>query len=54
MKTKNVLSAIAIIIGIIALAAGVAVVVEKFLKKRNDCYDGYIECDCTPEEFDEQ
>ncbi len=54
MKAKNIISVIAIIIGIIALAAGVAVVVDKFIKKRNACYDGYIDCDCTPEEFDEQ
>ncbi|MBQ7106917.1 MAG: hypothetical protein IJN93_05325 [Clostridia bacterium] len=54
MKAKNVLSAIAIVIGIIAIAAGVAIVVDRFLKKRNDCYDGYIECDCSPEEFEEQ
>ncbi len=51
MKAKYVLSVIAIIIGIVTMAAGVAVLVDRLLKKRNESFDGYIECDCTPEEL---
>lgn len=49
MKTKNILFVISIIIGVITMAAGVAVIVDHILKKKSECYDGYIECDCTPE-----
>ncbi len=50
MKTKNIVIAISVIIGIITMAAGVAVLIDRYLKKNDECVDGYIECDCTPEE----
>ena len=37
------------IVGIAALAAGVAVIVDRILKKKSNCCDCYIESDCTPE-----
>ncbi len=52
MKMKNILVAISIIIGVISLAAGVAVIVDRILKKK-ECYEGYIECDCTEDEIAE-
>ncbi len=51
MKAKNFFMGISIIIGIVALAAGVAVIIDRYLNKNNDCVDGYIECDCSPEEL---
>lgn len=54
MKAKNIFMGISIVIGIIALAAGVAVIIDKYLNKNNECADGYIECDCSPEELSEQ
>lgn len=53
MKAKHIFTAIAIIIGIITIAAGVAVLIDRYLKKDNECADGYIECDCTPDEIAE-
>ena len=50
MKGKNIVIAISVIIGIITMAAGVAVLIDRYLKKDDECLDGYIECDCTPEE----
>lgn len=49
---KNVLTALSIIIGIASLAAGVAVVIDRILKKK-ECYEGYIECDCEEQEIEE-
>ncbi len=53
MKAKHIFTAIAVIIGIITMAAGVAVLIDRYLKKDSDCADGYIECDCTPDEITE-
>lgn len=49
MKAKNILIAVSIIIGIVSMAAGVAVIVDRILKKK-ECYEGYIECDCAEDE----
>ncbi len=48
MKLKHVMWAITIIIGIVAMAAGVAVFVNKYLAKKGEV--GYIECDCDVDE----
>ena len=50
MKAKNIIIALSVIIGVITMAAGVAVLIDRYLKKNDECVDGYIECDCTPEE----
>ncbi len=52
MKLKNVLIGLSIIIGIVSMAAGVAVIVDRILKKK-ECYEGYIECDCNEDEISE-
>lgn len=52
MKLKNVLICISIVIGIVSMAAGVAVIVDRVLKKK-ECYEGYIECDCNEDEISE-
>lgn len=51
MKSKNIWVVISVIIGIVTMAAGVAVFVEHMLKK-DEPQDGYIECDCSPEEIE--
>lgn len=53
MKSRNFFIAIAVIIGIITMAAGVAVIIDRYLKKK-ECAVGYIESDCTPDEMDVQ
>ncbi len=52
MKLKNVLWIASIVVGVITIAAGVAVLVDHLLKKRDNCFEGYIESDCTPEEIE--
>ena len=52
MKLKNLLIALSIIIGVVSMAAGVAVIVDRILKKK-ECYEGYIECDCIEDEIAE-
>ena len=52
MKAKNILIALSVIVGFFAMLLGVAIVVDKVLKKR-ECYEGYIECDCTEDEIAE-
>lgn len=52
MKLKNILIALSVIIGIVSMAAGVAVIIDRVLKKK-ECYEGYIECDCSEEEIEE-
>ena len=52
MKMKNVLIALSVIIGIVSMAAGVAVIIDRILKKK-ECYEGYIECDCSEDEIEE-
>lgn len=50
MKMKNVLGVIAYIVGVISIAATVAVLVNHFFKTDKDDY-GYIECeDCDCDE----
>jgi len=51
MKSKNALVIISIIIAVVTMAAGVAVIVDRYLK-RKEFAEGYIETDCTPDEFD--
>lgn len=53
MKVKNVLLVVSIIIGVVTMAAGVAVLVDHLLKKK-ECCDGYIEYDCDVDEVAEQ
>lgn len=53
MKSKNILTVIAIIVGVVTMAAGVAVLVDHLLKKK-ECCDGYIEYDCDVDETAEQ
>lgn len=52
MKLKNVLIALSVIVGIVSMAAGVAVIIDRILKKK-ECYEGYIECDCSEDEIEE-
>ena len=52
MKAKNILITLSVIVGFFAMLLGVAIVVDKVLKKR-ECYEGYIECDCTEDEIAE-
>ena len=52
MKMKNVSVALSVIIGIVSMAAGVAVIVDRILKKK-ECYEGYIECDCAEDDIEE-
>ena len=49
MKSNKTLWVITAIIGIVAMAAGVAVLINKYLGDRKTCTE-YIECDCTEEE----
>ncbi|MBQ6815852.1 MAG: hypothetical protein IJP26_01290 [Clostridia bacterium] len=52
MKMKNLFVGISVLIGIISMAAGVAVIVDRILKKK-ECYEGYIECGSEEEEIAE-
>ncbi len=54
MKGKNIAWLISVIVGVVALAAGVAVLIDRLIKKKENCYEGYIESDCTPEELAEE
>ena len=49
MKTSKVLWFITAIVGVVAMAAGVAVFVNKYLNATKTCTE-YIECDCTEDE----
>lgn len=48
MKAKHVLWFIAAIVAIVSMAAGVAVLIDRFLGDKADERD-YIECDCGEE-----
>ena len=52
MKAKNILVALSLLLGLVSLMVGVALIVDRVLKKK-DCYEGYIECDCPEDEFTE-
>lgn len=52
MKFKNVLVALSVLVGIVSMAAGVAVIIDRVLKKK-ECYEDYIECDCAEDEIEE-
>ena len=49
MKAKHVLWIITGLVAAISIAAGVAVIIDRFLNKEKPV-DGYIECECEPEE----
>lgn len=49
MKAKHVLWIITGIVAAVAIAAGVAVFIDRVLHKEKPI-DGYIECECEPEE----
>ena len=49
MKSKHVLWIVSAVVGVVAMAAGVAVLVNKYLSDRKTCTE-YIECDCTEDE----
>lgn len=49
MKGKHVLWVVSAIVGIVAMAAGVAVLINKYLNDRKTCTE-YIECDCSEDE----
>ncbi len=49
MKLKHVLWVLAGIVAVVSMAAGVAVLVNYILGKKQETCD-YIECDCDPEE----
>ena len=51
MKAKHILWVFAGIVAVVAMAAGVAVLVDRFIN-RKECPDGYIECES--EDFDDQ
>lgn len=44
MKMKHVFWIISAIVGIVAMAAGIAVLVDRYVT-RKECPDGYIDCD---------
>ncbi len=50
MKLKHIMWAVTILIGVVAMAAGVAVIINKYLAKKGEV--GYIECDCDVDEAD--
>ena len=52
MKLKHVFWILSGIIGIIAMAAGIAVLVDRFITHK-ECPDGYIEC-YTGEDTEEE
>lgn len=51
MKSKNFWVVISVIIAVVTMAAGVAVIIDRYLKKK-EFAEGYIESDCTPDEFE--
>ena len=48
LKAKHVLWIVSGIVAVVAMAAGIAVLVDKYLKNK-ECPDGYIDC-CGDEE----
>lgn len=54
MKLKHVLWIFTGIVAVVGLAVGVAIMVDRFIS-RKECPDGYIECDTQePDIADEQ
>lgn len=50
MKIKHILWILSGLVAVVAMAVGVAVVVDRFIS-RKECPDGYIECES--EEYEE-
>ena len=48
MKVKHIFWILSGIVAVVAMAAGIAVVVDRFIS-RKECPEGYIECD-TPDD----
>ncbi len=44
MKAKHVLWFFSALVAVVAMAAGVAIIVDRFIT-RKECPDGYIECE---------
>ena len=52
MKMKHVFWILSAIVGVIAMAAGIAVLVDRYIT-RKECPDGYIECYTGEDETEE-
>ncbi len=52
MKLKHVFWILSAIVGVVAMAAGIAVLVDRFITHK-ECPDGYIEC-YTAEDLDQE
>lgn len=50
MNTKKIICLITTVLSVAAVAAAVALLVDKLIKKKNDCLEAYIESDCTPDD----
>ena len=53
MKLNHVLWPLAGIVAVIAMAVGVAVIVDRFIT-RKECPDGYLECETEDPTEDEE
>ena len=53
MKLKHVLWTLAGIVAVIAMAEGVAILVDRFIT-RKECPDGYLECETEDPTEDEE
>ena len=53
MKLKHILWILAGIVAVVAMAVGVAVLVDRFIT-RKECPDGYIECETEDPTEDEE
>ncbi len=50
MKLKHVLWILTALVAVVAMAAGVAVLINRYLAKKKQT--DYIECDCEDDDFD--
>ena len=50
MKLKHVIWVLTALVAVVAMAAGVAVLINRYLAKKNNT--DYIECDCEDDDFD--
>lgn len=50
MKLRHVMWILTALVAVVAMAAGVAVLVNRYLASKNNT--DYIECDCSADDFD--
>ena len=50
MKLRHFMWIVTALVAVVAMAAGVAVIVNRYLAKKNKT--DYIECDCEDDDFD--